>query len=164
MTDVARGAVQPADELAHALTAELDERLAGADAALAEQFPGDTPDRQPVHTVYVPADRFVDDLAETWGQAAIALVDQHADLFAELASGAEPVALVRAKLASEPIEDLRIDFEDGYGDRGDETEDADTLRAAAALARATRPGPRRRSTGSGSRASRRQRGDVGSAP
>ena len=37
--------VNPVDELAEALTAELDQRLAGADAALAEQFPGDSPDR-----------------------------------------------------------------------------------------------------------------------
>ncbi len=140
MTDVARGGVEPADELAEALTAELDERLLGADTALAEQFPGDTPDRQPVHTVYVPADRFAEDLADTWGRAATAVVDQHGDLFAELVAGADQVDLVRAKLASEPIEDLRIDFEDGYGDRGDDAEDADTLRAAAALARATQAG------------------------
>ena len=140
MTDVVRDAGPPSDELAEALTAEVDERLAGADAALAEGFPGDTPDRQPVHTVYVPADRFVEDLVDTWGRAAIALVDQHSDLFADLASGAEPVALVRAKLAAEPIEDLRIDFEDGYGDRGDEVEDADALRSAGALARATTAG------------------------
>jgi citrate lyase beta subunit len=140
MTDGVRRAVQPADELADALTAELDERLAAADAALAGQFPGDTPGRQPVHTVYVPADRFVEDLADRWGRAAIALIDQHHVLFADLASGADGVALVRDKLASEPIEDLRIDFEDGYGNRGDETEDADTLRAAAELARATQAG------------------------
>jgi citrate lyase beta subunit len=136
MTNVAREAVPPAGELAEALTAELDERLGGADAALAERFPGDSPGRQPVHTVYVPADRFAVDLAETWGREAIALVDQHGELFESLASGAEPVALVRAKLSSEPIEDLRIDFEDGYGDRGEESEDAETLRAAGALARA----------------------------
>ena len=49
---------------------------------------------------------------------------------------------VREKLAAEPIEDLRIDFEDGYGNRGDETEDADVLHAAAALARATVAGGR----------------------
>jgi citrate lyase beta subunit len=140
MTDLAREAVPPANELAEALSAELDERLAGADAELAERFPGDTPDRQPVHTVYVPAERFVEDLADTWGRAAIALVDQHVDLFSDLNSGPEAVALVRAKLSSEPIEDLRIDFEDGYGDRGDEVEDADALRAAGALARATQAG------------------------
>ena len=140
MTDEARGSVQPADELARALTTELDDRLAAADAALAEGFPGDTPDRQPVHTVYVPADRFADDLVDTWGRAAIDVVDQHTELFRELVAGEDQVALVRAKLTAEPIEDLRIDFEDGYGDRGDEVEDADTLRAAAALARATQTG------------------------
>ena len=31
---------------------------------------------------------------------------------------------MRAKLADEPIEDLRIDFEDGYGARPDADEDA----------------------------------------
>jgi citrate lyase beta subunit len=134
MTNGARGTVETAYGLAAALTAELDERLAADDAALAERFPGDTPDRQPVHTVYVSADRFVADLPDTWGREAIALVDRHLDLFAELATDREQVSLVREKLASEPIEDLRIDFEDGYGDRGDEAEDADVLRAAGALA------------------------------
>jgi citrate lyase beta subunit len=140
VTDGVRGVVESADELAEALTAELDERLDGADAALAEQFPGDAPDRQPVHTVYVAADRFGEDLPHTWGREAIALVDQHADLFAGLTSGAEQVSLVREKLAAEPIEDLRIDFEDGYGNRGDETEDTDALQAATALVRATQAG------------------------
>ena len=38
---------------------------------------------------------------------------------------ADIAALVEAKLATEPIEDLRIDFEDGYGVRPDDEEDAD---------------------------------------
>ena len=37
------------------------------------------------------------------------------------------------KLATEPIEDLRIDLEDGYGVRDDETEDRDAIAAARAL-------------------------------
>jgi citrate lyase beta subunit len=41
---------------------------------------------------------------------------------------------VLAKLITEPIEDLRLDFEDGYGDRGDGAEDADASRAAGLLA------------------------------
>ena len=41
---------------------------------------------------------------------------------------------VRAKLKSEPIEDFRIDFEDGYGFRPDEEEDADAERTARELA------------------------------
>ncbi|MGD2243221.1 DUF6986 family protein [Mycolicibacterium nivoides] len=42
-------------------------------------------------------------------------------------------ALVENKLATEPIEDLRIDFEDGYGTFDDATEDADVAQAVAAL-------------------------------
>ena len=49
-------------ELAARLTRELDERLAAADAALASGYPGERPGRQPVHTVYVPADRYAADL------------------------------------------------------------------------------------------------------
>jgi citrate lyase beta subunit len=37
---------------------------------------------------------------------------------------------VVAKLAREPVEDLRIDFEDGYGVRADSAEDADAVRCA----------------------------------
>ena len=35
---------------------------------------------------------------------------------------------MRAKLAREPVEDLRIDFEDGYGGKRDADEDADVVR------------------------------------
>jgi citrate lyase beta subunit len=47
---------------------------------------------------------------------------------------------VLAKLASEPVEDFRIDFEDGYGFRPDDEEDADAVRAAGELARAMSEG------------------------
>jgi len=40
------------------------------------------------------------------------------------------------KLTLEPIEDFRIDFEDGYGFRTDEEEDGDAIRAATELAMA----------------------------
>ena len=36
----------------------LDRRLAETDRELLERFPGDSGTRQPVHTVYVPGDRF----------------------------------------------------------------------------------------------------------
>jgi citrate lyase beta subunit len=48
---------------------------------------------------------------------------------------------VRGKLEREPIEDLRIDFEDGYGHRTDGEEDADALNAASTLAAAARATP-----------------------
>ena len=41
-----------------ALTTEVDELLVDADAALARDYPGQRPGRQPVHTLYLPADRF----------------------------------------------------------------------------------------------------------
>lgn len=40
------------------------------------------------------------------------------------------------KLRTEPIEDFRVDFEDGYGPRTDAEEDADALSASSELARA----------------------------
>jgi citrate lyase beta subunit len=126
--------------LARSLQDELDARLAGADAELERRFPGDAAARQPVHTVYVPADRYHAGLAAAWGEQAAAALGEHADSFAELVGDETLVAHVRDKLAREPVEDLRIDFEDGYGRRDDETEDADVDRAARALAQAQTTG------------------------
>jgi len=47
---------------------------------------------------------------------------------------------VRDKLAREPIEEQRIDFEDGYGNRPDAEEDAHAVQAATELARALAEG------------------------
>jgi citrate lyase beta subunit len=116
------------------LSDDLDARLAPADRALRAQFPGNRPERQPVHTVYVPADRFTADTCVEWGAAATAAVDRHAGMFRRLVDSDEVVELVRRKLANEPIEDLRIDFEDGYGLRPENTEDDDAGRASRALA------------------------------
>ncbi|HEY1566425.1 MAG TPA: hypothetical protein VGF68_05385 [Solirubrobacteraceae bacterium] len=122
------------DHLALELGTELDARLAEADAALAARFPGDRAGRQPVHTVYVAADRYHAALASDWGAQALAALDAQPGLFAELVGNDETVARVRGKLAAEPIEDLRIDFEDGYGNRPDPVEDGDAVAAGAALA------------------------------
>ncbi|GAA2735398.1 aldolase/citrate lyase family protein [Pedococcus aerophilus] len=127
-------------DVAH-LTSELDTHLRDADAALAARFPGERAARQPVHTVYVPVDRYDADLVNRWGAEALAALDQHGGSGAEYAAvlglpadlASEVVGRVRAKLSSEPIEDLRIDFEDGYGNRSDEEEDAAVDAAAAAL-------------------------------
>jgi citrate lyase beta subunit len=123
-----------AGELAARLTSELDERLADADAALAAGYPGERPGRQPVHTVYVPADRYDAGLVPAYGATALMTLDEHAPAFADLVADDDIVARVRAKLASEPVEDLRIDFEDGYVGRSDEDETADVERTARALA------------------------------
>jgi citrate lyase beta subunit len=124
------------------LLADLDQRLASADDELAVSYPGDRGVRQPVHTVYVPADRYDDSTVDAWATAGLAALDEHvgtpeqlAELFGlapELAATID--ARVRRKLAEEPIEDLRVDFEDGYGIRPDEDEDAAAEAAVAALA------------------------------
>lgn len=120
-----------------AVLAAIEDRLAATDTLLASAYPGDDGTRQPVHTVYVPADRYVPELPTMWGRAALAAVDAAGGVEAvavlvglerELAATIAP--LVRAKLEREPIEDLRIDFEDGYGDHGDDVEDAAAVRAA----------------------------------
>ena len=121
-------------ELAARLVSELDERLAGADAALAAGYPGERPGRQPVHTVYVPADLYDAGLVPAYGAAALAAIDEHGSAFAELVGDDDLVARVRAKLVSEPVEDLRVDFEDGYVRKSDDDETADVQRAATALA------------------------------
>lgn len=126
--------VRPAT-LAATLADDCDRTLAGVDAAPAARDPGT---RQPVHTVYVPADRVHDGTAAEWGAAALELFDAHAATPADVATVwdldpglAEVVhARVRAKLATEPVEDLRADFEDGYGPRPDAVEDADAVRVA----------------------------------
>jgi citrate lyase beta subunit len=109
--------------------AELDSRLAGVDARLRHRYPGESRTRQPVHTVYVPADRFSFGLSEAYGQEALAALDRHGPL----PFGADIVERVVAKLGRDPVEDLRIDFEDGYGLRDDAQEDAAARAAATAL-------------------------------
>ena len=125
----------------------LDAVLADTDRLLAAAYPGDAGTRQPVHTVYIPADRCVPALPENWGTAALAAVEAEvtltglaaeAGLSADLAAAVVP--LVEAKLRSEPVEDLRLDFEDGYGIRPDEEEDGHARQAAAAVAGAVAAG------------------------
>lgn len=122
------------------LAAALDTRLAAADARLEQQAPS-TGTREPVHTVYVPADRVAPGLAADWGRrAAAALAEFGPDAPAlAAATGLEETVVadclprVLDKLAREPVEDLRIDLEDGYGVRADAEEDAHTVAAARAL-------------------------------
>ncbi len=127
--------------------AEIESQLTATDRLLEHNYPGDDGSRQPVHTVYVPADRFTPSLAADWGAQAQAAADARGGLarLGELL-GQEPglatavASRVSAKLAAEPIEDLRLDFEDGYGDRGDEAEDAAAVAAASAVAAAVAAG------------------------
>ncbi|MGN0101380.1 MAG: DUF6986 family protein [Dietzia sp.] len=145
------------------LYTRADVALAAVDALAARRFPDPPPTRQPVHTLYLPADRVHGDVVAETGSAALAAFDEHLPdpgalqrvFRASLVSGGahdpaqarELHALVRAKLASEPIEDLRIDFEDGFTQRGvpadmrDRDEDAHVDRVLAALVTGRRDGP-----------------------
>ncbi|HWO63050.1 MAG TPA: aldolase [Umezawaea sp.] len=94
--------------------------------------------RQPVHTCYVPASKVTVDVVRDWGAQALAALEEHPEALAavlpeELAPRIRD--RVRAKLAAEPVEDLRIDFEDGYGAPGDDVEDADAERTAGVVAK-----------------------------
>jgi len=121
----------------NAMTAFLD-ALDKGNIRLAELFPGDSPQRQPVHTVYGGAHLFKADAAQKLGAVALRTLDEHAPDAATLAAvvGAEPAsadliyARVRDKLAREPVEDFRIDFEDGFGSRPDHEEDGHAQIAA----------------------------------
>ncbi len=105
----------------------------------------------PVHTVYGGAQRFSHDVVARVGRNALALLDTLAGSLAELRSlpfgldaPLDDAALdrihrgLRDKLTREPVEDYRVDFEDGFGPRSDAEEDRAVVEAATAMARAHR--------------------------
>ena len=120
--------------------AEVDALLADADERLAAGWPGDPGTRQPVHTLYVPADRAGPDVLSRLAAEALDTVTAHALDAATMADVVGlPLGLVEqvwprvlAKLRREPVEDLRLDLEDGYGRRDDAEEDGHATRCGCA--------------------------------
>jgi hypothetical protein len=117
------------------------ESLGEANRAFTKIYPGDSPHRQPVHTVYGGAQLFKADTTKRLGELALRSMDVYGRDPVEFAAGVgfgnpeAPLAKtvydrVRAKLAREAVEDFRVDFEDGFGARSDAEEDA-TAKAAA---------------------------------
>ncbi len=109
--------------------------------------PGDPPRRQPVHVVYGGGHLFRADTAAKLGEVARRAMATYAPDAAALdaALGLGPIAeavheRVTDKLAREPVEDFRIDFEDGYGTRADADEDRDVAAAAREVARGYKAG------------------------
>ncbi len=101
--------------------------------------------RRPVHVVYGGAQLFRADTAKKLGvRAGEALVAHAPDAATfraafglENEEGAERILdRVRTKLASEAVEDFRIDFEDGFGPRSDADEDEAARGAARELGKA----------------------------
>jgi hypothetical protein len=143
--------------------ADIAGRVGQANEQFRRSYPGDSIERQPVHSVYGGAQLFKAGSALRLGALALASMDvyapdfaafaralglpganelpedaaQLASLEAALAQDAEAVRRgapaawlawtierrVREKLRREPVEDMRIDFEDGYGNRPDAEED-----------------------------------------
>jgi len=138
-----------------------------------QTYPGDKPDRQPVHTVYGGANLFKSDTCMKMGDIALKSLQTYSPDFVTLAKvlkldghddlphGEKKIEkLVKKldkmsekdrkkdsawlsysvynkiiqKLKTEPVEDFRIDFEDGFGNRPDDEEDATAVTAANELA------------------------------
>ena len=98
-----------------------------------------------MHVVYGGAQLFRANTPRRLGDLALAALDEYAPDAPALAaavglspSDAAVMDLVRprvaAKLRAEPVEDYRIDFEDGYGERSDVEEDGHAQAAARAVA------------------------------
>ncbi len=137
--------------------ADLRTALSGLDRAndaVARACPGDTGEFQPVQTYYDGAHLFTVDVASRLGAAALAAFDEYApdgrSLVTAVGLGADqidPVAFagdirrrVVEKLRRQPIEDYRIDFEDGYGNRPDAEEDGHAVSVAEDVAKSFRAG------------------------
>lgn len=136
-------------------------------------YPGDKPDRQPVHTVYGGANLFKSDTCIKMGDIALKSLQTYSPDFITLAKvlkfeGSDKLPddekkadkLIKKlnkmgeaerrqhpawlsytiynkiihKLQTEAVEDFRIDFEDGFGNRPDDEEDATAINAAGELA------------------------------
>jgi citrate lyase beta subunit len=136
------------DDVAAKLAAAVTE----ANREVAARYPGESTSRQPVHTVYGGAHLFTADLAVKLGATARQVLQAYAPdppslaaalhLTSDLAESLYP--RIVDKLTHAPVEDFRIDFEDGFGTRSDDEEDRWARRAgretAAGLAAGTLPG------------------------
>jgi citrate lyase beta subunit len=127
---------------------ELAARLKAQHDAFARLYPGESGTRQPVHTVYGGSHLFKSDTTKKLGDLAakaLARYAPNASTFAE-AIGIDPgvaeivYARVQEKLKREAVEDFRIDFEDGYGIRGDAEEDGHAAQAAQECAKGLKNG------------------------
>ncbi len=136
-------------------TLRLSPALQKANAAYSKAYPGESDARQPVHTVYGGAQLFKHDTAPKLGARALQALDENAPTPIALAEafglrvpdGREPAeyaatlhARVRSKLEREAVEDFRIDFEDGYGQRSDADEDGHAQSAAREVAKGLKQG------------------------
>ena len=120
--------------LPEATTKDVFAKLAQANSAFNQFYPGESSARQPVHTVYGGAQLFKADSAKKLGTMAVASLQEYAADASILAKALDLPGKdtglaskiydrVQEKLNREAVEDFRIDFEDGYGNRPDSEED-----------------------------------------
>ena len=133
------------------MTTSLDRSLLDQVAAslvslrdsVASHYPGEPSARQPAQTVYGGAHLFRSDSVAKLGEIGLRFLEEYAPTPEALANVLEladtgVAATVHQrivdKLIHEPVEDFRLDFEDGYGNRPDTEEDACAIVAAEAVA------------------------------
>ena len=124
---------------------QLFNQLKIANTAFQQIYPGDRTERQPVHTLYGGANLFKHDSAQALAQRALEIFETYAPDYVAFGNVFElntsngfsrkVYDKVLAKLKTEAIEDFRIDFEDGYGNRSNEEEDETARTAALEVAR-----------------------------
>ena len=129
---------------------QLFNSLSQANNAFNEIYPSDRSERQPVHTLYGGANLFKSDAPIALGNRALEILETYApnhEVFGKafgLTGGSDfskrIYDKVVTKLRSEAIEDFRIDFEDGYGNRSNEEEDATAVTAAKEVAKGMHDG------------------------
>ena len=124
---------------------KITEPLRAANQEFLQRYPGESDRRQAVQTGYGVAHLFKSDTTTRLGATALRSLEEYASDAASLA-GALGIARdgqfqqliydrVVEKLRREPVEDFRLDFEDGYGNRPDAEEDGHAAAAAAEVAR-----------------------------
>src|SRR5436305_10453676 len=123
---------------------KISAALSDANKTFMRKYPGESNRRQAVHTVYGGAHLFRADTAQRLGPVALRSLGEHAPDGATLAGALgltnhslvdKIYSRVVEKLRREPVEDFRLDFEDGYGNRADEEEDGHAASAAGEVAR-----------------------------
>lgn len=133
-------------------TKSIFEGLAKANRSFVSIYPGEIADRQPVHTVYGGAQLFVPDRTQRMGKSALKTLKAFTTGPMDFLDAIDPMHdfdeefaqklydRVVAKLENEAVEDFRIDFEDGYGNRPDAEEDGHAVAAAQAVAQGHKDG------------------------
>src|SRR5438094_10089580 len=125
-------------------TTDIFAALSEANKGFMRRYPGESNRRHAVHTVYGGAHLFKVDSPKKLGAVALRSLEEYAPDAATLARAIGMTAdeklsqrvydRVTEKLRREPVEDFRLDFEDGYGNRADAEEDGHAASAAVEVA------------------------------